>query len=218
MTRSIAAVLGVALVLAARPAGAQTISLTPIDPAVWDASVTVGWLGGDKSQIAERWNDWYDTFATSLDVGRYWTPHLKTEVGATFTTGGTVYSQQQAIVPGLRAPVFFTREHRFSLRALNLSASWQAFENAWVHPFVGAGVQVGWEQERADNVPSSREVTPHLPPAGTPGTAFDARPFLSGGAKLYVHERGFIRTDLTTVFDRRGASRVSWRIGAGVDF
>ena len=217
MTRPIA-ILGLALVLVARPAAAQTVSLTPIDPTRWDASVTLGWLGGDKSDIAEPWNNWYDTFATSVDVGRYWTPHLKTEVGTTLTTSGAVYSQRQVVLPGRPAPVFFTREHRFSLRALYLSASYQAFENAWAHPFVTAGVQLGWERERFENWPPTRELAPRLPPGDTPGTTFDVRPFLAGGAKLYVHENGFIRTDLSTAFDRHGATRVSWRIGAGIDF
>lgn len=217
MTRSIA-IFGLALVLWTRPASAQTFTLTPINPAAWDASVTLGWLGGDKTPLAEPWNNWYDTFATSIDVGRYWATHLKTEVGTTLTSKGDVYSQQQIAVPGRPGPVFFSREHEFSVRALNLSASYQAFENAWVHPFLAAGVHLAWERERVENQLFIRELEGLVPPGDTSRTDVDARPFVSGGAKFYVSERGFIRTDLSTAFDTDGASRVWWRIGGGIDF
>ena len=68
-----------AALLAASAAAAQTISTTPRNPARWDVGGGVGWLAGNKEGLAEEWNDWYDTFAVSLDAGRYWTTHLKTE-------------------------------------------------------------------------------------------------------------------------------------------
>ena len=72
--------------VAAGPAAAQTINLSPSDPKRWDATVSIGWLGGNKEGIGDRWNEWYDTFATSVDAGRYWTPHFKTELGAGHAT------------------------------------------------------------------------------------------------------------------------------------
>ena len=209
--------------LLAASADAQTVSLTSPNPRRWDASVTVGWLGGDKEGVARRWNDWYDTFATSIDFGRYWTSHLKIEAGATFTTEGDVYSEQMLSIPGEPSPIFFSREHRFAIRAASLGGAYQFFENTWVHPFLGAGLQLAWERERIQ--------TPFSPVSGRGGrplpipnptvvgdTRFDPLPFVTGGAKLYVHERGFIRTDLSAAFDARGAARVWWRVGGGVDF
>jgi len=212
--------LSFALFACAHTASAQGVTLSESDPKRWDATVTIGWLGGDKEDLTGRWNSWYDSFATSVDVGRYWTTHFKTEAGAVLTTDGTVYAQEQVIVPGRPTPIFFSREYRFGVRALNLSAVYQLFENEWVHPFVAGGVHLGWERQRVE--------TPFVPPfAGGPlpppppdrsGTVFEAQPFLSGGVKFYVNERGFIRTDLSAAFDRRGATRMWWRVGAGVDF
>ena len=203
---------------------AQTITLAPSDPKVWDTTVTIGWLGGNKQALAGPWNDWYDTFATSLDVGRYWTSHLKTEVGATFTTTGDVYSQDQFSVPGQPSPIFFSREHRFRLTAVNLSGAYQALENSWVHPYIGGGVQLAWERHEVEapfQTAFGRDgrgpfVVPLVPEPRR--TTFDPRPFLSGGAKFYLTEHGFVRTDLSAAFDGSGATRVWWRIGGGIDF
>jgi hypothetical protein len=199
-------ILSLVAILFADATTAQTISLTPSDPKRWDTSVAIGWLGGNKDEIAGDWNDWYDTFATSVDVGRYWTPHLKTEVAATLTTTGTVYS---FVSP---------HEHEFGFHALNVSAVYQAFENSWAHPFVGGGVQLGSERQRTRAFEPRPPGGPVTLPIETTRTAFDVRPFLSGGTKFYVTEQGFIRTDLSAAFDNRGATRVWWRIGGGIDF
>jgi len=216
-------VLSLATLLFSHSAFAQTIALAPSNPKSWDTSVSIGWLGGDKEGLAGPWNDWYDTFATSVDVGRYWTPHLKTEIAATFTTDGDVYSQQQFALAGQPSPVFFSREHQFRVNALSVSGAYQALENSWVHPFIGAGVQMAWERERVETPfqpvfgRDGRPISVPLP-TPPPRTTFDPRPFLSGGAKFYVSEQGFIRTDLSTAFDGRGATRMWWRIGGGIDF
>jgi hypothetical protein len=198
------------LVLRAVPATAQTVTLLPSDPKSWDAAVTVGWLGGNKGGLAEEWNDWYDTVATSVEAGRYWTPHFKTEARLTLTSSGSVYSVEQTTAPGARMPVFLSREHHFGLTALDLSTTYQFFDNAWIHPLVGAGAQLGSERQRTETFP---------PVAAEPATRrFTARPFVTAGAKFYTGEHAFIRTDLSAAFDHSGADRVWWRIGAGIDF
>jgi opacity protein-like surface antigen len=207
----------------AASADAQAVTLAPTNPTRWDTAVSVGWLGGNKEDIAEPWNEWYDTFATSVDVGRYWTSHLKTELGATFTSEGGVYSQEQFAVPGQPSPVFFSREHRYAVKALTLGAAYQFFENSWVHPFVAGGVQLAWERHHIETPfplvfgRDGRSVA--APPAdGTRRTTFDPQPLLSCGAKFYISERGFIRSDITAAVDRGATARVSWRIGGGIDF
>lgn len=201
----------------------QTISLAPPDPKRWDASGSIGWLAGDKSEIAEEWNNWYDTFAASVDVARYWTPHVKTEAGALFTTEGAVFSHVQVPAPGQTFPIFIPREHRFRLNAVNVGGAYQFFDNQWVHPEVMAGVQFGWEHERqfAPDVVFGRD--PRNPVIVPPvdraeGYDFVVRPFVGIGSKFYVNERGFIRSDLTVAWHRGGVGQVSWRVGAGVDF
>jgi hypothetical protein len=208
--------LTLALTACVRAAAAQEVTLTPVDPKQWDASISIGWLGGDKHDVAERWNDWYDTFATSVDVGRYWTPNLKTELSATLTSGGTIYSTQQIAGPG--RPIFISREHAFDVRALNASATYQFLENAWAHPFLSAGVHVACERERVATFPFVNDPFPPRAPVRDTRTRVDVQPFISGGTKFYVSEQGFIRTDLSAAFDGRGVSRVWWRVGGGIDF
>jgi hypothetical protein len=206
--------LTLALAACVRPAAAQVVTLAPLDPKRWDASVNVGWLGGDKHAVAERWNDWYDTFATSVDVGRYWGTNVKTELSATLTSDGSVYANEQLAGPG--RPIYISREHSFDVRAVNASATYQFLENTWAHPFVSGGVHIASERERVETLSLGDPFTPV--PMSEARTRVDVQPFLSGGAKFYVTEQGFIRSDLSAAFDARGVSRVWWRIGGGIDF
>jgi hypothetical protein len=211
------------LLVGGRTASAQGVQLLPADPKRWDLSAHAGWVSGNKTELAEEWNDWYDTFAASVEAGRYWTPHFKTEVGGTFTTEGTVFSTGRLVLPTQPAPVFYTVRHHVRLDALTASAAWQFFENTWVHPFLAAGIHVGRERTRTDvpfGPPFDREGRPvPVPlPAETTTVDLEARPFVSGGAKFYVTENGFFRTDLTVVLGSGGASRTHWRAGFGVDF
>jgi hypothetical protein len=202
---------------------AQSIDLSAPDPKRWDVTGSIGWLGGNKSDLAEDWNDWYDTFAASLDVGRYWTPHFKTEAGVTFTTDGTVFSHEERLIPDERASIFVPREHTFRLTALSAAATYQFLENTWVHPFLSGGVQFVQERERAfsHDVPYFRRdftrIDVPIPPP-VQATVLSVRPFAMGGAKFYVNERGFIRSDLSVAWHDGRAGHVTWRAGIGVDF
>lgn len=203
---------------------APAIAQGPPDAKRWDAAGSVGWLAGDKSDLAEEWNDWYDTFAVSADVGRYWTPHLKTEAGVLFTTEGSVYSATQVPVPGQPFPLFIPREHHFRLAGASLGAAYQFLDNQWVHPFLNAGVQLGWEHERLFSpeqvIPGFDRRNPTVAPLidRDEGWSFAARPFVGGGAKFYVNERGFVRTDFTLAWHEGGIGQATWRAGIGLDF
>ena len=224
MTTSIqvAFVMGAAL-LAASAATAQTISTTPRNPARWDVGGGIGWLAGNKEGLAEEWNDWYDTFAVSLDAGRYWTTHLKTEAGATFTSEGSVYGRDQLVIPGQPYPIFRFHEHHFRVTAISAAAVYQFLENAWVHPFVSAGMSLGWERERTivpEQILPIGGPRPLIIPATTEAheSSVHARPFIGGGFKFYAGERVFIRTDVGAALDRRGLSQFTWRAAIGTDF
>ena len=202
---------------------AQAVTVSPPDPRRWDVAGSVGWLAGNKSGIAEEWNDWYDTFATSLEVGRYWTPHVKTEAGVMFTTEGGVFARQEPFVPDRGSPIFIPREHHFRVTAFSASATYQFFENAWVHPFLSAGVHFTEERERAFSIDVpyyGRDFTRIEVPIEPPrqATVFSIRPVAMGGAKFYVNERGFVRTDLGVAWHDGRVAHVTWRAGIGVDF
>jgi hypothetical protein len=211
------------LLCCSHAAFAQTVILSTSDSRRWDVAGSVGWLGGNKSDIAENWNDWYDTFAASVDAGYYWTPNFKTEAGVTVTTEGMVFSQSEHRVPGDFVSVFVPREHHFRVTALSTAATYQFFDNTWVHPFLSAGVQLTEERERAFSldVPYFRRDLTRIDvpiPAPRRATVFSVRPHVMGGAKFYVNERGFVRTDLGVAWHDGKVAQVTWRDGIGVDF
>ena len=87
-----------------------------------------------------------------------------------------------------------------------------------MHPFLGAGIEGIREAEQLDV-----QLVPPFgprPPVPTRETRvrYSAQPFITGGAKFYVSERAFIRTDMLLTLSSSGAESAVWRIGAGVDF
>jgi hypothetical protein len=223
--------MGVAVVLGALiiapPAAAQEtslITLRPADPDRWDFATQVGWFGGNKSDIAPDWNNWYDAASFDVSGGYYWSPHLKFEVGVSTTAQGTLFVQQQVeVFPGA-LPYFRSQEHRFRATSVGAGLIYQFFQNSWFHPFVGGGVAVVHEAERAQvSQPTvffrdaqTRVVVPPTPPIDRESTS--ARPFASLGFKAYVSPRAFIRTDLRVAASRERAESVEWRAGVGFDF
>jgi hypothetical protein len=47
---------------------------------------------------------------------------------------------------------------------------------------------------------------------------YTVRPSITGGAKFYVSDRAFIRTDFRTSFSPDRNVNVAWRSGVGFDF
>lgn len=198
------------------------ISLVPADPARWDVAGHAGWLRSNKSEIGADWNDWYDAAAGGISGGYYFTPHVKTDVHATFTTEGRIFTNESIPVAGQPFPTFRTSEHFFQTAAFGASGSYQFFENQWVHPSVGAGLDLVRERHRVytpQQFVSSRDPRPVVIPAvsGPTEVSYAARPFVTTGVKFYVTDRTFVRTDLRSSFSTRGLSHVIWTAGIGVD-
>jgi hypothetical protein len=204
------------LLLMSSTAAAQekVISLAAAEPRLWDVSGDAGWFSSNKSAIAPDWNDWYDAPAGSVAIGRYLTPHLRTEFRVSFTGEGTTYQEEQLpFVPGQPFPSYRLTEHRFRTASAGAGVFHQFFENQWFHPFVGAGLDVERESRRT-TLPPQRFV-----PAGTTeeSVSYAARPFVATGFKWYVNERGFFRTDVKVSFGSGGVAHTAWSAGIGAD-
>jgi opacity protein-like surface antigen len=210
--------------LATLPAAAQTrpiVTLAAEDPARWDLGGLAGWRGVSKAPDAAAFDDWYEVASFGAAAGYYWTTHLKTEVDFSTTAEGNVFIQQPISVPGQTFPTFRFGEHRFRSTSVSGGLVYQFFENAWFHPFVGAGVEGSRERGRLSlQEQPSCERTPCMPVPLPLQTTISstARPFLAVGFKLYVSERAFIRSDLRSTLWTDGAEAVHWRAGMGVDF
>ena len=221
-----AAVVLVALVTASH-ASAQdrpVIALSPPDPARWDVATHVGWVGGNKSEIAPDWNDWYDTASIDVSGGYYWTRHLKLELDVSTTAAADMFVDERVLLPGDSFPYFRQREHTFRTTSATAGIAYQFFENSWFHPFVGVGVAVVHESEHTGVAqplvffrdPQTRVVLPQPDPFDREST--HAHPFAMLGFKAYVSEHAFIRTDLRVSASTRQAERAALRVGVGFDF
>jgi len=190
---------------------------TPDPPRV-DTSGTVGWFVNDRDRSEDQlYDDRQDRWVFGGDLGFYWTEHLKSEAGISATTTGSsfvlvpVATQADPRYPYLSA-------HRSS-REVRLVAQqiYQFGHNAWVHPYVGAGVVVLRETSRLEFDRSLYAYTgpPDLPP-DREETATRVKPVLSVGLKAYVSPRAFIRGD--AILSPWTTSRdITVRVGIGVD-
>jgi hypothetical protein len=223
--RAVAAALAAAFISTSAVHAQDTaVSLQPVDPARWDVAGHAGWFGGNKSEIAPEWNEWYDAALGAVSVGYYWTPHLKLEADVFTTTAGDIYSEEQILIPGQVYPVFRSRQLHYRETGISAGLHYQFFDNTWFHPFLGGGVEAVRETARIETPfqyvpsrtpgtmvggpggPSERDVTGH------------ARPFVTAGFKWYVTPRAFVRSEIRSSWSTTHAESVVWRGGVGFDF
>ena len=194
----------------------------------WDASAFVGVFAGSVPTAGdERYSDnWFHTGQAGVSVGRHITRHLKVELEAAGTGSGRQYVQQFVTVPGGPSQYPVSSEVTTAVRSLSGAVTWQFFDNEWVHPFVTAGAAADferrsvhlWEQRYYPGDPRTSSpviVTPDRREG--PETSLVTRALLGGGAKLYVHEKAFVRADGRLSLGAN-THTVAFRIGIGVDF
>jgi Outer membrane protein beta-barrel domain len=189
-----------------------------------DFSGTLGWFNVHKPHPEDRYDSWANKI---LDAGAgvswYWTDHLRTQVDFGATTKDERYDYQPLFIDG--RPTYTVSETTFSSRHLAIAQHYQFFRNQWVHPRVGAGVDVTWERSTVETQPVlfsdpvSRQ-TIQLRPAHTEGpeTNTIARPFFEVGYKAYMTRRAFFTNDLRLGIRHGGIDNVILRFGFGADF
>ncbi|HUE86049.1 MAG TPA: hypothetical protein VMO26_08225 [Vicinamibacterales bacterium] len=211
--------IGLLFALAFVPAVVE--AQTEFEPA-WDIAGTAGLFAG-HTPVADDYgyhDDWFHVAQGGIVAGRHLTRHLKIEFEATGTTRGTQYKQRLLEVPGALYPSVVTSEEATSVRSMAGAVTWQFRDNEWVHPFVQAGVSVDFDRVIAriwDPVDHSNPVFRRARPRVEEVTHRRPRALLGGGAKVYVSERAFVRTDgrFTVGRDRQD---IVFRVGFGVDF
>jgi hypothetical protein len=146
-----------------------------------------------------------------------------TRVSATATTTATLYAPVTIVVNNL--PVFVSTRRSFSTRRLGLVQQYQFRRNEWVHPFLGAGVDVVWERLGAEDDPVyafdqvTRQSRLTRNAVNYPvRTAVAGRGVLTGGIKAYMSRKAFALTDLRVSIGRGRTEDAEWRFGLGVDF
>ena len=188
-----------------------------------DISGTVGWVGINKSSPYTS-NDWHSQFGVSLAAGWYWTNHHKTEVDIGATTSTTVYTAEQILVAP-QQQTFRTTFSSYESQRVSVTQLYQFRRNEWVHPFLGAGLDIVREQtSRRDDPlfsydPISRQSRP-VREAVDYGQRSEilARGVLTAGVKAYLSRTVFALTDLRVGVGSRRVEDVQWRFGLGADF
>jgi outer membrane protein W len=206
-------IAAVALLMVAPAAWAQAAG-GPVSRA--EVSGTIGWLNVDKSDLDTQSgsNDWYNrSLYGGAGFGWYWTDHWKTEIEGGVSSSAELRIYSQALIDGRSASLY--SDYAFLTRRLAVGQQYQFARNTWVHPFVGVGFDLTWEQvDRTDEIFLSLPVRTTIHPRRT---ELLTRPFATFGLKAYVAPRAFIRTDMKLVFDK-GIDEVLLRLGLGVDF
>ena len=205
--------LSAILALAPDASAQQPVPVTAIGR--WDVAGQLALLNRNKSELGSRWDHWYEAPLIQGSAGHYWTPHFKTELEIATSGQGTI-----GVEENLRY-----REHMLRESTVGATAVYQFLDNQWVHPFVGAGLEVARERHVAESLPSSIERFPTtaLPLTLRPIPAIDnvsysMRPLVTGGFKFYVSQRAFVRTEVRTSFSTDRPLAIQWRGGVGIDF
>lgn len=181
----------------------------------WDVAGQLALLNRNKSDLGQQWDHWYAAPLVEGSAGHYWTPHFKTEVD--FATAG------QGTIDGVEDMRY--REHTLRESTVAATAVYQFFDNQWVHPFVGAGLEVAREHHVADSLPASIATFPVTTPPVTrrpipaiDNVSYSVRPVMAGGFKFYVSQTVFMRTEVRTSFSTQRPLAIQWRGGVGIDF
>jgi hypothetical protein len=186
-----------------------------------DIAVVTGWIRAQRDELEPQvYRTTYSEPLGALIGGVYWTEHLKTEIEG----GGSGQHQlfgSERIELGRGFAQNIYRTHYVSARTFSVTQSWQFFHNTWVHPFVGAGIDLDWQRRRTEvetflTTPTSyfndRERLPD-----EVERSVKVRGALATGFKFYATRRAFVRTDVRISL-RDGFDAIRWRIGGGIDF
>jgi outer membrane protein W len=187
-----------------------------------DVTTELAWLNV-RAVKDSSYNEWYHRSAYgSVAAGWYWTNHLKSEIEVGASTAAELYAATTVQIDGRTH--YISSRYRFTTKRIVATQHYQFYENAWVHPYVGIGIDGTWEsRDQHDNplyVYDSVTHTTHVerPAQDRPRSRrFDVRPVADAGAKFYVNRRAFFRTDMRMVIDG-GIDEVLFRFGFGVDF
>jgi hypothetical protein len=173
----------------------------------WDISAGATIRFGENNDAVVPLGAW------TAELGRYWTPHLKTSIAAT-TAGQRNFGSE------VYDPNAFTSGSSESVTgpaALAVSGAYQFFDNDFVHPYVSAGARVA-SVSTSTRLYSTRSPYQSLGTFDTP-ERLQVRPTIGGGFKSYFgNGRAFMRTELLMSIAPHRSPNTVLLIGAGVDF
>ena len=150
-------------------------------------------------------------FPLHLELGHYWTTHLKTDIRVV-TARERATELNTTILPDGRLTAVRAAIGPFGLSS---AATYELFEHASTHPYGSIGLDVlQFSQSRAID-----SAWHQLLATDRQGTSVRARPFLAAGLKSSIaRSRAFMRSETIIAAGPRALRNAVWRIGAGIDF
>ncbi len=223
--RRVRCCLGVAallLGLAAPDAFAQGAGAAPPPwRARFDFAAGLGWFNASPERADDHWyNDalWY-----GLEGGYFFTEHVKAEIGVSAATEGFSWSSDTPVDSAGRPVAYISSQHTHRVGSLSGGVTYQFGSNAWVHPYLGGGVDIdrdrvrttSWVQPVYDPRSGAFEGPYQLPEEVTTETV--PRVFAVAGAKLFFTQHAFFKADVK-VAGKTGVDKVIARVLFGADF
>lgn len=188
-----------------------------------DVTVSTGWTLAHYRHVSD-YAPWHGSLFGGANLGHYWTENLKTEVEAGWMSTTKSPSYEPVILNGERA--YVQGDYVFHDLKLSVSQTFQFGHNAWVHPYLGAGIDLDYLRTTEDR-PSQQAYV--YPTNGGPSRAIliagvherdeaaRAVGFAKGGFKMYVSDRAFVVQEFKFGF-ASGLDHMLWKTGLGIDF
>jgi opacity protein-like surface antigen len=188
-----------------------------------DVSGTAAWVNVNKTEFSD-YDNWRGQGGFGIGGGWYWTNHLHTRVETSVTSKATIFATSPVVL-STGQPQYFSRIRRFHSQRVSVVQHYQFRRNEWVHPFVGAGVEVVREHWSGEDAPVfvydpvTRLSRPVRDGVQYPERAeVTTRAVLTTGVKAYLSRTVFALSDLRVGVGGRRTEDVQLRIGLGVDF
>ena len=188
----------------------------PLDPPpTWEIELTTQFMPGTDFMFENlHENERVIGESSSLGVGHFFSPHLRAFAAiGTRRNDGTFGAD--SITPTSKGTLYDLYEERGAV--FTSSLTWQFRENAMVHPYVSAGVNVGAYQhdQRLDTVSGTTYRSQML----SQEDKIEVRPVFSLGAKTYFGGgHWYMRPEAAVALGSTGVARGLVRIGLGRDF
>lgn len=218
-----AAMTGAVLLVAGQAVAqsGQPLTVEPEGFPRWDAGGGVG-LFYMRPLDDREFDDYWDVHGdVRVDVGRYWTTHLKTEIGLSLPQTWTDYRYDPFPVTGPASGANSFTEVKRRLTTFSPSVTYQFLENTFAHPYLSAGVRMGvleTHERREERTATQNQITVTVPALDERSTSVRAAPFVAGGFKSYFNDRAFVRSEALVAFRSGAAEQLTFRLAFGLDF
>jgi hypothetical protein len=183
----------------------------------WDIGTSAGLLFANSRAYGRPGTNGNDpSWTLNLDAGRFLTTHMKVDTGVMWSGSQSFYKTSFATAPSYEMTGYTLS--RVQPTTVSGAITYQFLENAFVHPYVSAGMRLTFLREERETYSYPTNCCRPALVTTVNQTSLQARPFGAFGFKSYFNERWFVRSEVLLGFDAKGLSHGTARLGFGIDF